>query len=174
MDILNIASQWAKNEIFSSKFFILAALIFIALGVGFWQLGHSSLAKAYIYPLLICGALLLIIGVGLTFNNYRRLNAFPEAFHNNPTEFVDSEIERADNTEKSSYRIIYTTIPILIVIAALLMIFVKSPTVRASCITAIAMLVILLIVDSNSHSRIATYRDALIDYQSNGNNITKQ
>ncbi len=64
MDILGIASQWAKDEIFSSKLFILAGILFVVVSIGFWQLGRTEIARAYITPFAVCGALLLIIGGG--------------------------------------------------------------------------------------------------------------
>ncbi len=161
MEILTIAQQWAKEEVFSSRFFILAAILFIAVSIGFWKLGQSELARSYIYPTLICGVLLLIIGVGLVYNDSKRFKTFPEEYKNNPKEFVQSEIDRTEKTANSSHRTIYIIIPILIIVAALLIITIDKPIVRASCITTIAFLSVLLIVDSNAHSRIVEYNKAL-------------
>ena len=65
MDILKTATEWAKAELFSTPFFILFGVLFIAASFGFWQLGKTDMAKAYIIPLLIAGALLMTIGFGL-------------------------------------------------------------------------------------------------------------
>jgi hypothetical protein len=65
MDILKTATDWAKAEVFSIAFFILFGIGFVAAGIGFWQLGKTDLARAYIIPTLVAGALLLIIGFGL-------------------------------------------------------------------------------------------------------------
>lgn len=62
MDILKMATDWAKGEIFSSAFFIIAGVLFVAASIGFWQLGKTDMAKAYIIPTLVAGALLMIIG----------------------------------------------------------------------------------------------------------------
>ncbi len=165
MNILDIAQHWAKEEVFSSRFFIVAAILFIAASVGFYKLGHSELSRSYIYPTLVCGVLLLIIGVGLVYNDSRRYKSFPKEWQDNPTEFVQAEIERTEKTAESSYNTIYRTIPIIIIAAALLIIFIDKPIVRASCITFIAFLSVLLIVDSNAHSRIVTYNKALKTYK---------
>ncbi|MFI3298986.1 MAG: hypothetical protein R3Y49_04195 [Rikenellaceae bacterium] len=161
MDILSVASQWAKDEIFSSKLFIVAGVIFIIISIGFWQLGKTEIARAYITPFAVCGGLLLIIGGGLTYNNYSRLKTFQKAYNENRTEFIASEIERTQSTIASTEKTIFVWIPILIVAAALLIIFVDKPTWRAISITAIAFLITLLVVDSNSHSRIVNYDKAL-------------
>ncbi len=161
MDILNIAQQWTKEEIYSSKFFVLIALLFIALSIGFWQLGKSELAKSYIIPTAVCGALLLIIGVGLIYNNQQRLKSFSKSYEINKTEFIKSELERTENTIKQTENTIFKWIPVIIVIAALLIIFIDKSSWRAASIIIIAMMVVLLVVDSNSHSRIVTYNKAL-------------
>ena len=36
MDILKIANDWAKAELVSTPFFILAGTVFIVMGFGFW------------------------------------------------------------------------------------------------------------------------------------------
>ncbi len=161
MDVLQLATQWAKAEVFSSKFFIVAAVLFIAASIGFWQLGKSDLAKSFIVPTLVCGLMVLTIGVGLVYNNQTRVKAFAEAYHENKEAFVASEIERTEGTIAQTERTIFVIIPIMIMVAALLIIFVDKPAWRASTITAIAMLIVLLLVDSNSHSRIVTYHKEL-------------
>ncbi len=165
MDILGIATQWAKDEIFSSKLFIVAGVIFLIISIGFWQLGKTEIARAYIVPFAVCSGLLLIIGGGLTYNNYTRLKAFPDAYNDNQTEFIASEIERTENTITSTESTIFKWIPILIIAAALLIIFVDKPMWRAACVTTIAFLITLLVVDSNSHSRIVGYDKALKEAQ---------
>ena len=65
MELLKLATEWAKAEVFSTRFFILFGLLFIAASFGFLKLGKTDLAKAYIIPMLIAGILLLIIGVHL-------------------------------------------------------------------------------------------------------------
>ncbi len=165
MDILILAQQWAKNEAFASKFFIVGAVVFIVLSICFWKMGQSEIARSYIYPTLICGLLLMVIGVGLVYNNTMRYNNFPTEYKANPEVFLQSEIERSEKTAESSYNTIYKVIPILIIVAALLMIFFDKPIVRASCITTIAFLSVLLFVDSTAHSRIDSYNKTLKEYK---------
>lgn len=161
MDILNIATTWAKDEIFSSKIFIAVGILYILIAIGFWQLGKTDLAKAYIIPFIVCGSLLLIIGSGLTYNNHTRLKVFPRAYEQSKTEFITTELERTESTIKSTESIIFRWIPILIAAAALVIIFTNKPTLRAASIVAITFLITLLIVDSNSHSRIVNYQNSL-------------
>ena len=69
MDILKIATEWARAEVFSSKFFIFFGILFVLGTIGFWQLGKTETAKAFIYPTLVSGILLLAVGIGILYAN---------------------------------------------------------------------------------------------------------
>ncbi|TCI92706.1 hypothetical protein [Tenacibaculum sp. M341] len=161
MDILKLATEWAKAEVFSTRFFIFFALLFFTASIGFWQLGKTAIAKAYIIPTLIAGVLLLTIGIGLVFTNISRITKFEIAYKNDDTAFISSEINRTESTLKEYQTIVFKVIPIIIIVAALLIIFVNTPTWRAISITSIAMLIVILLVDGTAHARIATYNKAL-------------
>ena len=98
MELLKLATEWAKAEVFSTRFFIFFAILFLIASIGFWQLGKTDLAKAYILPTLV---------------------------------------------------------------AALLILFINTPTWRAISITTIAMLIVILLVDGTAHSRIEAYHKEL-------------
>ena len=154
MELLKLATDWAKAEVFSTRFFILFAILFLIASIGFWQLGKTDLAKAYIIPTLVAGLLLLIIGIGLNYTNIQRVQQFEKDFNTDETAFYQSEIERTESTLKE-YSVVFKVIPILIIIAALLILFINTPTWRAISITTIAMLIVILLVDGTAHSRIA-------------------
>ncbi|WP_372937212.1 hypothetical protein [Seonamhaeicola sp.] len=162
MDILKIATDWAKAEVFSTRFFIIFAILFLIASVGFWQLGKTEIAKAYMIPTLVTGALLLIIGLGLFYTNKSRIKQFEEAYNNNAITFVEAELERAESTLKEYKNIVFTAIPIIIATCALLIIFLKTPIWRASMITTIAMLVVILLIDGTAHARIDAYNKQLL------------
>lgn len=161
MDILKTATDWAKAELFSTPFFILFGLVFISVSIGFWQLGKTEIARAYIIPTLVAGVLLLTIGLGLFFTNKSRIKAFEKAYHNNATLFVESEIIRAESTLQEYKTIVFKVIPIIIIIAALLIIFINTPTWRAISITTIAMMIVILFIDGTAHARIKIYKEQL-------------
>lgn len=160
MEILKIATEWAKAEVFSTRFFIFFAILFLIASIGFWQLGKTDLAKAYIIPTLVAGLLLMTIGLGLFYTNKSRITKFEKAFNADPPAFYQSEIERSESTLKE-YTIVFKVIPILIIVAALLILFLNSPTWRAIGITTIAMLIVILLVDGTAHSRIESYHKEL-------------
>lgn len=162
MDILKAATDWAKAELISTPFFILFGLIFIAASLGFWQLGKTDLAKAYIIPTLVAGALLTIIGFGLFFTNKSRITQFEKAYHEDAVAFVTSELERAHATLKEYKNVVFTAIPLIIVACALVLFFVNTPIWRASIITTMAMLVVILLIDGLAHARIDAYNQQLL------------
>ncbi|WP_416866791.1 MAG: hypothetical protein ACMVP2_03860 [Imperialibacter sp.] len=161
MEILKAATDWAKAEVFSTRFFILFAILFIIASVGFWQLGKTELAKAYIVPLLVAGGLLMTIGLGLFFTNKSRITQFERAYNSDASAFVASEIARAESTLKE-YTVVFKVVPIIIIVAALLIVFVNTPTWRAISITTIAMMIVILLVDGTAHARIEAYNKQLL------------
>ena len=161
MEILKTATDWAKAEIFSSSFFIVFGVVFVAVSIGFWQLGKTDLAKAYIIPTAVAGVLLLTIGIGLVYANKSRISSFVEDFNKDAPAFVQSEIERVDGTLKEYKTVVFTAIPLIIIAFALILFFVNTPTWRAISITTIALMVIILLVDSNANARVEAYKKQL-------------
>lgn len=162
MDILKEATDWAKAELFSTPFFILFGVLFVAASIGFWQLGKTDIARAYIIPTLVAGVLLMIIGFGLFFTNKSRITQFETAYNNDKVAFVASELERAAATLKEYQNVVFTAIPIIIAVCAILLIFVNAPIWRASMITTIGMLVVILLIDGTAHARIDAYNEQLL------------
>ncbi|MDA9773722.1 hypothetical protein N9B82_02085 [Saprospiraceae bacterium] len=166
MEILKVATEWAKAEVFSTRFFILFALLFIIASIGFWQLGKTDIARAYIIPTLIAGVLLLTIGLGLFYTNKGRISEFETAFNTDPSAFIESEIARTESTLKEYKTVVFKAIPIIIIIAALLIIFINTPTWRAISITTIALMIVILLIDGMAHARIETY-SKLLEFMNN-------
>lgn len=162
MDILKLAIEWAKAEVFSARFFILFAMLFLAASIGFWQLGKSEMARAYIIPTLVAGLLILAVGVGIFFANKSRITSFAEAYQESPTEFVKSEITRTEKSMGEYRTIVFKVIPFIIIAASLLIVFVDKPVWRAIAITTIAMMVVIMLVDSNANARIEAYHQQLV------------
>lgn len=162
MDILKASLDWARAEVFSSVFFILAGILFLLVSFGFWQWGKTELARAYIIPVLVTGVLLLTVGVGLFYSNKTRLTNFPKEYQQNAEGFVQSEIRRAEKTINEFQTVVFKVIPGIIIVCALLIIFVDKPLWRASSIAVMAMMVVILLIDSNSHARMEAYHKKLV------------
>jgi hypothetical protein len=166
MDILKTATDWAKAEVFSTQFFILFGFLFVLASIGFWQLGKTDMAKAYIIPTLVAGSLLLIIGLGLFFTNKARITQFEMAYNSDKLAFVESELVRAEATLKEYQTVVFKAIPLIIAVCALVIVFVDKPVWRASMITTIAMLVVILLIDGTAHARIDDYNQQLMSVES--------
>ena len=130
--------------------------------VGFWQIGKTDIAKAYIIPTLVASLILMIIGFGLYFTNKSRVKEFEIAYKNNSSIFVESELARVESTLKEYQTIVFKIIPLIIAIAAILILFIDSPTWRAISITTIALMVIILLIDGTAHARIEAYNQQLL------------
>ncbi|SDM36057.1 hypothetical protein SAMN05421823_112198 [Catalinimonas alkaloidigena] len=168
MELSKIATEWAKAEVFSSRFFILFAMLFLAASVGFWQLGKTETAKAYIFPALIAGILLLAIGLGIFFTNKSRVASFAPAYTSDPVSFVNSEITRTEKSIGEYRTIVFKVIPLIIVVASLLIVFLDTPRWRAISITTISLMVVILWVDSNANARIEAYQKQLKTAKASG------
>lgn len=161
MEILKLATDWAKAEVFSTRFFIFFAILFLVASIGFWQLGKTDIAKAYIVPTLVAGVLLMTIGIGLFYTNKSRIKEFETAFHKDVSSFVESEFVRIEKALNEYRTIVFKAIPLIIAAAALLIIFIDKPIWRASAITIIAMMVVILLIDGTAHDRIESYKQQL-------------
>ncbi len=162
MEILKAATDWAKAEVFSSQFFIFFGLLFLVGSIGFWQLGKSEVAKAFIIPMLVAGILISTVGIGIFIANKSRITSFTEAYKNDAQAFVQSEIIRTEKSMGEYQNIVFKIILIIIVLASLLIIFLDKPSWRAISITTIAMMVVILLVDNNANSRIEDYHKQLV------------
>ncbi|ALJ05318.1 hypothetical protein APS56_09355 [Pseudalgibacter alginicilyticus] len=161
MDILKTATDWAKAELISIPFFMLFGFVFIVASIGFWHLGKTDIARAYIIPTMVAGLLLMTIGLGLFYTNKSRITRFETAYNIDASAFVASEITRSESTLKEYQTVVFKVIPLIIIVAALLIIFVNKPMWRAISITTIALLIVILLIDGTAHARIETYKNQL-------------
>ena len=120
MDLINLSTEWAKAEVFSTRFFMLFAILFFTASIGFWFFGKTDLAKAYVIPNLIAGLLIMTIGIGLFYTNKNRIKSFEIDFNNNPAVFFINESNRIEHTLKE-YKNVFIIIPIIMIAALLIL-----------------------------------------------------
>ena len=161
MDILKVSIDWAKAEVFSAKISLLLSLLFFLAALGFWQLGKTAMAKAFVWPMLVAGVLILTVSAGLYFANKPRVTQFETAYNTDAKAFVQTETER---TAKSQHdlALVFKVLPLIIIAAALLIMFVNTPLWRAIGITTIALMTILMFIDSNTGARNTAYHQHLL------------
>ena len=162
MDILKTAMDWAKAEVFSSTIFIIFGILFVVASLGFWQLGKTEIAKAYIIPGMVAGALLVILGSGLLYSSQARITNFPTAYESDPSAFVASEIVRADKVLNEYAIAVFKVIPLIIAVCAVLIMVLDAPVWQAGLITTIAMMSVILLVDTNANARMEAYKEQLL------------
>ena len=165
IDILKVALDWTKAEMISSSFFALFGMLFVVASYCFWQFGKTETAKAYLIPLLVVAGLLLVLGIGLVISNQLRLGQFPDAYQADAAAFIASEITRVDKTVNGYERALYLVLPIITLISAALLLFVRTPIWQASLICIIAMMAVILIIDSNANARLGVYQAVLVKAQ---------
>lgn len=154
MDILKTAVDWTKAEVLSSSIFVLAGVAFLVASFGFWQLGKTDLARAYVIPTIVSGALLLVIGLGIMIPSILRVNGFADAYSSDPTAFIAAELTRTEAV-LNQYRIaVYRVIPLIVAACAGALLVIDTPLWRASLITTIGLMAIVLIIDSNANAHL--------------------
>lgn len=161
MDIIKLATEWTKDEILASKIFMAFGILFIISCIGLWQYGKADMSKALIYPNLVVGILLLAAGLGFYFSNSTKLSNIEDDYRNNPSLFVQSEIERTEKTMSTYENVAFKVFPAIIILAALIFIFVQSFNWRAISIAVMAFFLILVIMDSLAHNRLKVYHEHL-------------
>lgn len=153
--------DWAKAEVFSAKISLLLALLFFLASLGFWQLGKTAMAKAFVWPMLAAGVLMAAVSAGLYFANSPRVIQFEAAHNTNAKVFVQTETDRTAKSQ-NDLALVFKVLPLIIIAAALLIMLVNTPLWRAIGITTIALMTILMFIDSNTGARNTAYHQQLL------------
>jgi len=161
MDVLKLSTDWAKAEVFSAKISLLLSLLFFLAALGFWQLGRTAMAKAFVWPILVAGVLIVAVSAGLYFANKPRVTQFETAYYTDAKAFVRTETERTAKSQ-NDFVLVFKALPLIIIAAALLIMFVNIPLWRAIGITTIALMTALMFIDSNTDARNTAYHQRLL------------
>ncbi len=134
----------------------------VALALSFWRLGSTPAARAMFIPLLVVGALALLVGLTMSFNNQVRINTYSAAFSENPDEFVQAERER---TEAFIKWYPYTMYSFSVVVILGLGVFLWKPTPfgRAIGLATLLLGLCVLFLDHFSEERAERYHAQIID-----------
>ena len=157
MDVLSIALEWARAEAQTASYFVGFGLLFIVFSIGVWRLGETKMAKAYIFPMLIAGILLIVLG-SLLFDLYdSNIESLKTKYNENPSEFIETEIQRTKASIAQYKRDLFDVFPFVMGFSALMMIFIKRKIWRAIFITLIAMSTVIMLVDSQAIALLEEY-----------------
>jgi ABC-2 type transport system permease protein len=161
MDILKLSIDWAKAEVFSAKIVLLLSLLFFLTAFGFWQLGKTAMAKGFVWPMLVAGVILVAVSAGLYFANKPRITQFQAGYNTDAKTFVQKETKRTAKSQKD-LALVFKVLPLIIIVAALSIVFVNKPLWRAIGITTIAVMTVLMFIDSNTDARNTAYHQHLL------------
>lgn len=161
MDLLKLSTEWASAEVFSAKMLALVSLLFLIVALGFWQLSKTPMANAFVWPLVVAGLLLAVVSSGLYFTNKPRIKQFEIAYKEHPQQFIQSETVRTAKSQKE-LSLVLKVLPAIIIAGALVVTFSQAPLAKAIGYTIIAVMTVLLFVDSNTDARNSKYHQQLI------------
>ncbi|WP_143059198.1 hypothetical protein [Chitinophaga arvensicola] len=160
MDLLKLSTDWAKAEVFSARIVWLFSIIVLAAAIGFYYWGKTTMARAFIWPLLVSGVFLVAVGTGLFFANKPRITQFEQTYRNDPQVFLQQELQR---TAKSQQELatVFRVLPVLLILAGLIILLLPSPTWRAIGITLGLLAGLLMAIDSHTDARNTLYHEQL-------------
>ena len=156
MDILKLSTDWAKGEVFSAKIVWLFSIIETLAAIGFWHLGRTPMAKAFVWPLLLAGIFIALVGAGLFFANNPRIDQFEKEYRLDPDALVQSEIQRTEKSQ-SELSLVFKILPVVIVLASIVILVMPASIWRAIAIAVIVNAAFLMVVDSNTEARNNIY-----------------
>lgn len=160
MDLLKVSTDWARAEVFSAKIVWAFSIIILAVACGFWYWSKTTMARAFVWPMLVSGVFLVAVGAGLFFANKPRIAQFELAQRNNAQQFIQQELQRTAKSQKD-LATVFKVLPVLLIVVGLLILFVPSPTWRAIAITLGLLVLFLMVVDSNTDARNTIYHEQL-------------
>jgi len=149
MDILKQSMEWARAEVFSAKIVWLFSIIEMLAALGFWHLGRTPMAKAFVWPLLVGGVFIALVGTGLFLANDPRPDQFEKEYRLDPDSFVQSEIQRTGKSQRE-LSLVFTILPLVIFLAATVILVTPASIWRAISVIVIVNAGFLMVVDSNT------------------------
>jgi ABC-2 type transport system permease protein len=161
MDIIKLSTDWARAEIFSARVVLLFSVVQIITATGFWYLGRTAAARAFVWPMLLCGLFLIAVGAGLYFANNPRIGQFEKECRREPGVFIEKEIRRTVDSQRQ-LGLVFKVLPLIIIVAAIMIMLLPMPLWRAIAITVIATTAFLMVVDSNTEARNDAYHIQLL------------
>jgi ABC-2 type transport system permease protein len=151
---------WARAEVFSAKIVFLYSLFVFLAAIGFWLLGKTAMARAFVFPILASAIFMFVVSTGLYWANKPRTAKFKDDYSRNPDAFINKEIIRTAKSKKE-LAIVLKVLPLIIMVAAGLFLIISSNIYRAIALTITGLAFSLLLIDSNTDARNTAYHNFL-------------
>jgi Mg2+/citrate symporter len=161
MDIIKLSTDWARAEVFSAKIVWLFSAIELLTAIGFWYWGRTTMARAFIWPLLVMALFLIAVGAGLYAANHPRIAQFENEYHRDPKAFAETEIQRTAKSQREM-ALVFRILPAIIIVAAIVIMLAPAPIWRTITVSIILTAAFLMVVDSNTEARNDAYHSQLL------------
>lgn len=161
MTFIDHSILWLKGEILEGAIIGIVGFIILLCGLAFWKFGHNPGGKAFIIPMVICGALFLSAGGSMSYFNNKKIQEFQQTYTNNPAEFVVAEKKRVEGFQYLYKTTIYTAL-ILFALAIIAQFVTTSQNIKAISIALSFIGVSGLTIDYFSKERADIYYNEIV------------
>lgn len=156
MDLIEHTVHWAKGEITEAIAMAAFGAIIVTSAVLLWKLGGTPYSKALVVPLLVVGAIPLLMGISGAISNQNRLPEFRKAWEQNPEAFVQQEKTRVEGFDQI-FKYSYPGAVILTVGGAVLFFLLASPQWKAVSLAVMTLGLMAYFIDHFAAERAAIY-----------------
>jgi hypothetical protein len=160
MEFIEHTVAWCRGEIFEGRVLALFGAVVVMAALVFWKFGSTPSARAMFIPLLAVGALALIVGLSMNFNNQARIPKYSAAYQQDATAFMESERKRTEDFIRW-YPITMASFSVIALLGCAVYFFRPTPTGRAIGLATLLLSLAVLFLDHFSEERAATYHDAI-------------
>jgi len=161
MEFIEHSVAWCRGEIFEGRMLALFGAAIVLLALVFARLGSTTSARAMFLPLLVVGALALLVGLSRSFSNQARIGKYSAAYAADATAFVHSERERTEAFIKWYPYTMYT-FAVVIMIGCAVFLWKPTPLGRAVGLATVILGLGVLFLDHFSEERAARYHDQIL------------
>ena len=161
MELIEHTVAWCRGEIFEGRLLALFGTSVVIIALCFSRFGTTPSARAMFVPLLMVGAVAMLVGLSMNFNNQARIPKYTAAYETNPTAFIQSERERTDDFIRW-YPITMASFSLIALFGCAIYFFRPTPIGRAIGLATLLMSLAVLFLDHFSEERAAAYHDAIV------------
>lgn len=96
MEFIQHTLNWTKGEIAEAIIMGIFGALIVLCSILLWKWGNTPYAKSLVIPLLVVGAIPLIMGISGALSNKNRIPTFSKAWEQDQRQFILDEKERVE------------------------------------------------------------------------------
>lgn len=162
MEFIEHTIAWCRGEIFEGRMLALFGAVIASLALIFWRVGSTPSARAMFVPLLMVGALALLVGLSMNFSNQARIGTYRTAYAESPSEFVHAERARTEAFIKWYPYTMYT-FSVIIILGLGVFLWKPTPLGRAIGLATLVLGLGVLFLDHFSEERAEGYHGQIVE-----------